>query len=110
MFWLHASFGVGVTSGTWIMSLVVNSGQSWQLGYAIVGGLQIGLALVFLFTRARWTQPETATVQASDSSSAQDHKPPRSSSLSTGCSGSARSGEPQKLNYSLLFLLGGMSS
>jgi fucose permease len=76
MFWLHASFGVGVTSGTWIMSLVVNSGQSWRLGYAIVGGMQIGLALVFLTTRARWTQPETATVQASDPSSAQDHKPP----------------------------------
>jgi len=57
MFWLHASFGLGVTSGTWLMSLVVNSGKTWRLGYAIVGALQIGLALCFLITRTRWNQP-----------------------------------------------------
>ncbi len=73
MFWLHASFGVGVTSGTWIMSLVVNSGQSWRLGYAIVGGMQIALALVFLLTRARWPKPESPSAQEP---SAKENKPP----------------------------------
>jgi fucose permease len=76
MFWLHASFGLGVTSGTWIMSLVVNSGQSWRLGYAIVGGMQIGLALVILLTRARWPQPESQTVQTTEQPSEQENKPP----------------------------------
>jgi len=63
MFWLHAFFGVGVTSGTWLMSLVVNSGKTWRLGYAIVGGMQIALALCFLLTRTRWNQPSAHAEQ-----------------------------------------------
>ncbi len=61
MFWLHAFFGVGVTSGTALMSLVINSGHPWRIGYAIVGGLQLTLALVFLVTRARWNNPHPDT-------------------------------------------------
>jgi fucose permease len=61
MFWLHASFGLGVTSGTWLMSVVVNSGESWRWGYAIVGTLQIGLALSFFLTRKRFNRPRART-------------------------------------------------
>jgi len=57
MFWLHASFGVGVTLGTWLMSLVVNSGTIWRVGYAIVGVMQVILAVTFLITRKRFNQP-----------------------------------------------------
>jgi fucose permease len=73
MFWLHASFGLGVTSGTWIMSLVVNSSQSWRMGYAVVGGMQITLAFVFLLTRARWKQPAAQTIEEP---SEPENKPP----------------------------------
>ena len=76
MFWMHACFGLGVTSGTWIMSLVVNSGKSWRLGYAIVGGMQIALAFVFVITRARWTRPEAQTVRATEQPPEEQHKPP----------------------------------
>lgn len=72
MFWLHASFGLGVTGGTWLMSLIVNSGHSWRLGYAIVGSVQIGLALCFFLTRTRWNQPQT---QPDEPSSPQEHMP-----------------------------------
>ncbi len=61
MCWLHASFGVGVTSGTWLMGLVVNSDHPWRWGYVIVGTLQIALALCFLVTRERWKQPHPDT-------------------------------------------------
>ena len=57
MFWLHASFGLGVTGGTWVMSGVVNSGESWRWGYTIVGIAQLVLGLTFFITRARFDQP-----------------------------------------------------
>jgi len=57
MFWLHASFGLGVTGGTWVMGAVVNSGESWRWGYTLVGIAQIALAVTFFITRARFDTP-----------------------------------------------------
>jgi len=57
MFWLHASFGLGVTGGTALMSLVINAGRPWRMGYALVGALQLALAMVFFVTRARFDSP-----------------------------------------------------
>jgi fucose permease len=52
--WLHACFGVGAATGPAIMMAVLSSGQSWRLGYAIVGVGQLVLGLCFLLTRRQW--------------------------------------------------------
>ena len=59
--WLHACFGIGAASGPIIMTTVLEAGQPWRLGYAIVGVAQVGLGICFLVTRKQWqAQPERA--------------------------------------------------
>jgi fucose permease len=52
--WLHACFGVGAATGPAIMIAVLNAGQPWRVGYAIVGTGQLLLGLCFLLTRRQW--------------------------------------------------------
>lgn len=54
MNWLHAAFGLGAATGPLIMSGVLGAGQSWRLGYLIVGVAQLVLASCFLITRNQW--------------------------------------------------------
>ncbi|GAB4195845.1 MAG: MFS transporter [Roseiflexaceae bacterium] len=54
MNWLHASFGLGASTGPLIMSSVLSLGQSWRLGYLIVGVAQLALAGCFALTRREW--------------------------------------------------------
>lgn len=52
--WLHACFGVGAATGPAIMLAVLDAGQPWRVGYAVVGAGQILLGLCFLLTRRQW--------------------------------------------------------
>jgi fucose permease len=52
--WLHASFGLGAAIGPLLMSSVINVGQSWRLGYLIIGVAQVLLASCFAWTRNQW--------------------------------------------------------
>lgn len=54
--WLHAFFGVGTTIGPLIMTNVLGAQASWRWGYAIVGTVQLLLALGFLLTRHTWLE------------------------------------------------------
>ena len=54
MQWLHASYGVGVTSGPIIMTFALTTLNSWRAGYRTVGGFQLLLALGFLLTLPMW--------------------------------------------------------
>lgn len=54
MNWLHAFFGVGATLGPLMMTAILSNGGSWRLGYAIVVGLYVLLAVLFGMTRDRW--------------------------------------------------------
>ena len=54
MNWLHASFGLGASVGPIIMSSVISWGQSWRVGYLIVGVAQLVLAGFFASTRRQW--------------------------------------------------------
>ena len=55
MQWLHASYGVGVTMGPLIMTAGLNYFNTWRLGYQIVSGGQLLLALTFFLTVKMWT-------------------------------------------------------
>jgi fucose permease len=61
MQWLHASYGIGITFGPIIMTIALTTLNSWRMGYRIVGGFQIILAVSFVFTLSLWNQKDTST-------------------------------------------------
>jgi fucose permease len=54
MQWLHASYGVGVTTGPLIMTAMLARYSSWRPGYLVVGGVQLALALSFVLSLRLW--------------------------------------------------------
>ncbi len=54
MQWLHASFGVGITSGPVIMTLGISMTSRWQSGYLVVSIAIAILAAVFFATKSMW--------------------------------------------------------
>lgn len=57
--WLHAFYGIGATSGPLILTYLFTQGDSWTMGYFIVGGIQVGLGIVFLSTIKLWKNQAT---------------------------------------------------
>jgi fucose permease len=60
MQWLHASYGIGITLGPIIMTIALTILNSWQVGYRVVGGFQIILAVCFVFSLSLWNQKDTS--------------------------------------------------
>ncbi|MBN2003682.1 MAG: MFS transporter [Anaerolineae bacterium] len=56
MQWLHASWGVGITTGPIIMTFGLTAMNTWRFGYRVVGGFQIALAVCFVLTLPMWNQ------------------------------------------------------
>ncbi|HNW96215.1 MAG TPA: MFS transporter [Anaerolineaceae bacterium] len=54
MQWLHASYGIGVTTGPLIMTAMLARSGSWRPGYLVVGGFQLLLALSFALSLPLW--------------------------------------------------------
>ncbi len=54
MQWLHASFGVGITSGPFIMTLGISMTSYWQSGYFVVSIAMGILAVTFFVTKNIW--------------------------------------------------------
>jgi fucose permease len=78
MQWLHAFFGVGITTGPVIMTFGLNTFEQWRVGYWIVGGAQLILALSFLLTARMWTKGQR---NAGDQPSLTDYKTPITATL-----------------------------
>jgi len=60
MNWLHACYSLGATLGPLVMTAMLVRFGSWRLGYGVVGGILLAMALLFLVTRARWDDPPTS--------------------------------------------------
>jgi fucose permease len=58
MNWLHAFFGIGAMVGPFIMAGVLAADGSWRIGYLIVAGITLLMALAFLVTANSWTDGE----------------------------------------------------
>lgn len=56
MQWLHASWGVGITTGPIIMTLGLSTLETWRFGYWVVGGFQMALAVGFVLTLPMWNR------------------------------------------------------
>ena len=68
--WLHAAFGVGLTIGPQLVTLlVIRMGAAWQYAYLIVVIPHTALAITFLITRRWWTFT-TSTSEEGQSSGA----------------------------------------
>ncbi|MEL7645258.1 MAG: MFS transporter [Anaerolineaceae bacterium] len=66
MQWLHASYGIGVTTGPLIMTAMLARYNSWHPGYLVVGGFQLVLALSFLLSLPLWNWKKSENVHAED--------------------------------------------
>lgn len=52
--WLHAFYGIGATSGPFIITGFLVQGKDWDYGYITVGIIQLLLAFIFLSTLKYW--------------------------------------------------------
>lgn len=56
MNWLHACWGIGATSGPFVIGWALGSGHGWRGGYVLICSVQYGLALLFLLTLGLWSK------------------------------------------------------
>ena len=61
--WLHACYSLGATMGPLVMTLMVVQFHSWRLGYTVVGSVMLAMAMLFLATRQRWSEPAAGAAQ-----------------------------------------------
>ena len=66
MSWLHCFWGVGTIVSPFIMSYAL-SDRTWHSGYRIVGGIQLAIALLLLFTLPVWRVNADKTADAEKS-------------------------------------------
>ena len=59
MSWLHCMWGVGASTGPYIMGWVLSNGHHWSGGYRIVGVLQIILTAVLFLSLSLWKNRKT---------------------------------------------------
>ena len=64
MSWLHCMWGVGASTGPYIMGWVLSGGNHWSGGYRIVGALQIALTAVLFLTLGLWKNRQTEAESA----------------------------------------------
>ncbi|MGN1148654.1 MAG: MFS transporter [Lachnospiraceae bacterium] len=59
MSWLHCMWGVGASVGPYIMGYVLSGGRPWNMGYRIVGILQIILTAILVFSLPMWKERQS---------------------------------------------------
>lgn len=63
MNWLHGCWGVGATLGPLIMASALGSAKGWRQGYLWIGGVQLGLVLLFLLVLPLWQQHQARAAE-----------------------------------------------
>ena len=54
MSWLHCMWGIGASTGPYIMGFVLSGGQHWSMGYQLVGIAQIVLTAILFISLPIW--------------------------------------------------------
>ena len=54
MSWLHCFWGIGATTGPYVMGYVLTAGWGWNTGYRVIGLLQLVLTAVLVFSLPLW--------------------------------------------------------
>ena len=60
MSWLHCMWGIGASVGPYVMGYVLSCGRSWNMGYRVIGALQIVLTAVLFFSLPLWKRRSSA--------------------------------------------------
>ena len=63
MSWLHCMWGIGATTGPYIMGWVLTGGHSWTNGYRIIMFIQLILAAVLFISLPLWKEKRTGESQ-----------------------------------------------
>ena len=58
MNWLHCFWGIGATSGPFIMSLFLSKENGWRMGYAFIGIIQVILVISLFISLPLWKKFE----------------------------------------------------
>ncbi len=72
MNWLHCCWGIGATLGPIIMTTALGAGFGWNIGFRIIAGIQLVLAIAFLISLRLWN--EGAMIRRSVSPSTQSSR------------------------------------
>ncbi|MDV4151925.1 MFS transporter [Clostridium sp. AL.422] len=59
MNWLHCFWGIGATTGPFIMSIFLLKENGWRLGYATIGSIQAVLVVCLFLSLPLWKKFET---------------------------------------------------
>jgi fucose permease len=60
MSWLHCMWGIGASTGPYIMGMILSGGQHWSVGYRYIGMAQIVLSAILFLSLPIWKkQSET---------------------------------------------------
>ena len=54
MSWLHCMWGLGASTGPYIMGAALTGGMHWSTGYVIISVLQVVLTMVLMFSLPLW--------------------------------------------------------
>ncbi len=89
--WMHASYGLGATTGPLLVTALLSDGLSWRWTYGTMAMALAGLGWVFTLARRRWdapSQPLTSPLPPTEegppepSAGARRRKPPAAGVLS----------------------------
>lgn len=69
MSWLHCMWGIGASAGPYVMSFALGFTNKWQIGYLLVGLIQLVLTILLFSTFSQWhnDQHEETDTQNSQS-------------------------------------------
>jgi MFS family permease len=73
--WLHASWGIGATTGPLLMTAVIVGGVGWRAGYAILAAALLGLTILFVATRRAWGHAEAPASESTAAAGAAEPAP-----------------------------------
>ncbi len=59
MSWLHCMWGIGASTGPYIMSLALTNQWGWSRGYQLIGILQVVLTAILFLTLPLWKSGES---------------------------------------------------
>lgn len=69
MNWLHACYSLGAMLGPLLMTAMITGLNSWRMGYLTVAVILLSLSVLFLATRALWTDSPASSNSSSEADS-----------------------------------------
>jgi len=79
--WLHASYGIGITIGPIIMTMSLANFDTWRVGYRVIAGFQLLMALTFLLTLSWWSNHKEVAQETKPEKRLTDYKTPMTETM-----------------------------